>query len=211
MSYICSSLGFGLGISIFGEPQADTVHTMPLIRRCGEPLAFENVSKMTTTVIADNFSPLHAKGVVHVSLDGTGNRIKVSRPSTAWLELVIGCVKWRITASAVVHTLCGIVRVIFTSPRRLGALFTEDLELFCIRWGLARFALLWVLSCDYEPGLRTVLHCSSERLSGNDIFSFVSLELLLEPNSAPRNEKVGAARSAFTRVVEPRVLFENIE
>jgi len=78
---------------------------MPLIRRCLETLAFENVPKMTSAVTADDFSPLHAKGVVHISFDSTGNRIKVSGPATARFELVVCCVKRRITASTVVYTL----------------------------------------------------------------------------------------------------------
>lgn len=144
MSYICSSLGFGLGISIFGEPQADTVHTMPLIRRCWETLAFENMSKMASAVAADDFSALHAKGIVHISFDSTGNRIKISGPPTARFELVVCCIKRRITASTVVYTLRGIVRVIFASPRTFSALFTENPELFWVQWQLARSAFRWV-------------------------------------------------------------------
>lgn len=42
------------------------------------------------------------------------------------------------------------------------------------------------------------------------MFSVVSFELLLEPNSAPRNGKVGAARSALA-LVGLGVLRVNIE
>lgn len=103
--YTQSRLGLDLRISVLRKAQTDTVDTVSLIGRRVESLALENVPKMTATVVANNLGPLHAKGVIDMSLHGTGDRIKVSGPATARLELVVGSVEGRITAGAVIDTL----------------------------------------------------------------------------------------------------------
>lgn len=129
-----SSLGLGVSICILGKAQTNAVDTVALVRWRWESLAFKNMSKMASAVITDNFGPLHSKCVVDMSLNSTGDRIKVGRPATARLELVVGLVERCVAAGAVIDTLSGVVGVIFTSTSRLSALFTENPELRCTQW-----------------------------------------------------------------------------
>lgn len=124
-----SSLGLGVSIRILRKPQTNTVDTVALVRWRLEPLAFKNMSEVASAVITDNFGPLHPECVVDMSLNSTGDRIEVSRPATARLELVVGLVERCIAAGAVIDTLRGVVGVIFSSTSRLSALFTENPEL----------------------------------------------------------------------------------
>lgn len=129
-----SSLGLGVSICILRKPQTDTVDTVALVCWRWESLAFKNMPEVASAVITDNLGPFHSKCVVDMSLNSTGDRIKVGRPATARLELVVGLVEGRVAAGAVINTLGGVVRVIFTSTSRLSALFTENPELCCIQW-----------------------------------------------------------------------------
>ena len=88
---------------ILREAQADTIYTVTLICRSFISLALEYMTKMTPAVAADDFRPLHAESVVHVSGHRTRDGVKVCRPATAGLELVISGIKWRIATCAVVN------------------------------------------------------------------------------------------------------------
>lgn len=87
------------------------------------------MAEMASTVTADDLGTLHAKCIVHMSLHGTGNRVKVSGPAAAGLELVISGVKRRVTPGAVVHALGRMVFIILASTGGLGALLAKDAEL----------------------------------------------------------------------------------
>lgn len=93
----------------------------------------ENVPEMAAAVGADNLGPRHAKGVVLVARHRAGDAVKVGRPATARLELVVGLVQRRITASAGVDTRVGEELVVLAREGRLGALLSEDAELLCAR------------------------------------------------------------------------------
>lgn len=105
---------------------------MALISRSLVALALEDMAKVTTAVSADNFRPLHAKRVIHVSGHSSGNRVKVCGPSTARLELMVGSVKRRITTGAIVDALGRVMGVIFACTGTLGTLFAENAELLYI-------------------------------------------------------------------------------
>lgn len=105
---------------------------MPLIGGRREALAFKDVTEVTPTVTADNLCALHAEGIINMSLHSTGNRIEVSGPATAGLELVIGRVKGRIATSAVIDTRGRVVRVVFTRSCALCAFLSENAKLLCI-------------------------------------------------------------------------------
>lgn len=97
-----------------------------------EPLTLKDMTKVTTAVAADDLCALHAKGVVHMSLHGAGDGVKVGWPATAGLELVVGRVERGIAASAGIDTLGRVMRIVFSCARALGALLTENTELLCI-------------------------------------------------------------------------------
>lgn len=124
-----SSLRLGGFICIFRKPQTNTVDTVSLVRWRWESFAFENMPKVASAVITNNFGPLHSECVVDMSLNSTRDRIKVGRPAAARLELVVGLVEGCVAAGAVIDTLRGVVGVIFTSASRLSALFTENSKL----------------------------------------------------------------------------------
>lgn len=108
------------------------MHTaMTLVSRSRIALSLEDVTKMTTTVGADNLGTLHAKGTVGVSGYSTRDGVEEGRPAAARLELVVGLVKRSFAASAGVDTLGGHVLVKVATVGCLGALFAEDAELLC--------------------------------------------------------------------------------
>lgn len=108
---------------------------MPFIRGSRVPFTLKDVTKMASAVAANNLSPLHPKGVINMSLHGSRDRVEISWPATAGLELVVRFVEWRIAASTVVHTLRRVVGIVLASTGMLGTLFTEDAELLYIRQG----------------------------------------------------------------------------
>jgi hypothetical protein len=61
------------------------------------------MAEMASTVAAGNLGALHTKGVIHMSLYSTGNRVKVGWPATARLEFVIGLVQRRVATGAVIY------------------------------------------------------------------------------------------------------------
>lgn len=134
MYYIQSSLRLFCRLSrstlVLGKTQTDAVHTVTLISGGRISFTLEDMAEMTSTVIADDLGALHAKGIVHMSLHSTGNRIKVSGPATTGLELVIGCVKRRITPGAVVHALGRMVLIVLAGTGAFCALLTKNAELF---------------------------------------------------------------------------------
>lgn len=123
-------LGLSTSSFILCKPQTNTIHTVTLIGRGRIPFTLEDMTKMASTVAAGNFRALHTKGAVHMSLYSTGNRVKIGRPATAGLELVIGLVQRCVAAGAVINTRGRGVGVIFTSSRALCPLLAEDPELF---------------------------------------------------------------------------------
>ena len=75
-------------VSILLKPQANTIHTMPLIRGRRIPLSLEHMSQMSPTVTAHDFRPFHSKRAIRMSCNRPRNRIKVRGPATSRLELV---------------------------------------------------------------------------------------------------------------------------
>lgn len=105
---------------------------MALVRGSGKPFTLEDMAQMAAAVAADNFSPLHAKGVVDMSGDGSRDGIKISRPPTAGLELVVCRVERSIAPGAIVRALGRIVRVVLAASRALSALLAQDAKLFWV-------------------------------------------------------------------------------
>jgi hypothetical protein len=77
---------------ILTEPQTNTIHTMPLIRRSRISLSLEDMAQMPVTVTANDLNALHPKRAVHIPLHRAGDRVEVRRPAAAGLELVRGLV-----------------------------------------------------------------------------------------------------------------------
>jgi hypothetical protein len=105
---------------------------MSLILWVAEPLAFEDMSKMTTTVVADNLRPHHAKTGIGLLSHGARYGIPERGPSAAGVELVVCFVKRRVAAGAFVDAGIGVVLVVRAGTGHLGALLSEDAELLYI-------------------------------------------------------------------------------
>jgi hypothetical protein len=91
------------------------------------------MAKMTTAVATNNLGALHAKCVVHMALHSSGNGVKVGRPATARLELVVRRIERGIASSAIINALGRVMGVIFSCTGSLGTLLAEYTELLCIR------------------------------------------------------------------------------
>lgn len=114
-----------------GEIQADTVHTMSLIRRRLEALTFEYVTQVTTTVCAHNLGACHAECAILMASYGAGDAVEIGWPATARTELVVRLVKGSIAAGAGVDTLGRGMLVVLTRARGLSSLFSKNTELLC--------------------------------------------------------------------------------
>jgi len=117
---------------IITEVDADTVDTVPLIRRRRVTLALEHVSQMTATIATHYLRPRHAECTVRVPSYSSGHSIEESWPSTSTLELVLRGIEGCIAADAVISSLARSVFVVFASEGGFGSLFAEDSELFWV-------------------------------------------------------------------------------
>jgi hypothetical protein len=88
---------------------------------------------VTSTIIADNLRPHHAKTRVGLLSDSARYGIPECGPSAARVELVVCFVERRVASSACVDTGVRVVFVKFAGTRHLGALLSEDAELLCRR------------------------------------------------------------------------------
>lgn len=108
--------------------------------------SLEDVAQMTSAVAADNLCSLHAKGAVCVAGDGAWDGIEVGRPAAATLKFVFCLVERGVAASAGIDACVGLMLVIFAREWGLGALFSQDTELFLVKYGLPFLvgSLIWV-------------------------------------------------------------------
>lgn len=120
------------GLILRAEVQTDAVHTVPLIRGRGEPLALEDMAQVPAAVGAVDLDALHKQAVVLVALHGAGDAVEVGRPAAPAGELVRGLVQGRVAPGAGVDALGGVVLVESAGAGCLGALLAEDAELL---WG----------------------------------------------------------------------------
>ena len=104
---------------------------MPLILWVTESLSLEDVSKMTTAVIADNLSPHHAQARVRSLTDGAWNSVPECRPPAARVELVVRFVEGRVAAGACVHAGIRIVLIVLARAGHFGPFLAENTELLC--------------------------------------------------------------------------------
>lgn len=77
------------------KSQADTINTMPLIRRRRIPLALEHMAQMAPAVAAHNLRARHAEGAVRVPRHGAGDAVEIGGPAAPGLELVRRAVEGR--------------------------------------------------------------------------------------------------------------------
>lgn len=123
-----------LGI-IFGKAERDAVYAVTLVGRSFEALAFEDMAKMTAAAITGNFNALHSPASVGVAVDSTRDGVKESRPAAAGVKLGSGFVQWTVAASTCVHAVLGVVLVELACTGSLGALLSQDPELFWVELG----------------------------------------------------------------------------
>ena len=118
------------------EIQTNTVDAMPLIRRRRISLSLEHMSQVTSTVRTNYLNPFHAKSAIRMPRHGTRHSIVKGRPSTSGPKLLTRGIQRSLAAGTSIHALGGLVLVVFTRERRLGALFAQDAELFGRELGL---------------------------------------------------------------------------
>lgn len=94
------------------EFQTDGIDTMPLVGRGRVALALEDMTEMAAAIRTDNLGSLHAEAAIGVSGHGTRQAVKIRRPPTAGLELVVGLVQRGSTPGACVHALGRLVLVV---------------------------------------------------------------------------------------------------
>jgi hypothetical protein len=116
---------------------------VPLIRRGGIALPFEDMAQMATTIAADDLCSLHTYCAIRMSRHSAWNGIEVRGPTTARLELVVRFVERRIAACAGIDSSIGHVLVVFTGAWGFGAFFSEDSELFCSHLLVGNLNLQW--------------------------------------------------------------------
>lgn len=120
---------------ILGEPQTDTIHTVPLISGSRVPFPFKDVTKVTPTVAANDLRPLHSQTAIHVSLDSSRDGVKVRRPAASGLEFVVCRVERSVAGRTVVYTLRRVVRIVLAGAGTFGSFLAEDAELLCFHVG----------------------------------------------------------------------------
>lgn len=99
---------------------------MSLIRRGIISLSFEYMTQMASTIRANNLSSCHAQCLILMPGDSTGYTIKIGRPATVRLELVLGGIEGSVAAGAGVDAGAagvGEVAVVFSCEGGFGALF----------------------------------------------------------------------------------------
>jgi len=109
--------------------QTNAIHAMPFVDWIVIPLAFKDMTKMTTAIAAHYFGPRHAKAAIRVAGDGARYRIEVCRPSTSRRKFMRRLVQRGVAAGAFVDALGGLVLVILPSKWCFRTLLTEDTEL----------------------------------------------------------------------------------
>jgi hypothetical protein len=131
-----------------------------------EPLALENMAKVTTAIGAHNLRPRHAQGAVFMASDGAGDAIKISWPAAVGVELLLGLVQGCGTSRTGINALLRVVLVELAGARGLGTFLSQDTELLWIARALSLHATSsnGVQYC--LPLLRIACHSSSVRLSG---------------------------------------------
>lgn len=112
-----------------GEVDRNAVYTMPLVLWIAKSLALENMSQVTSTVVAYNLRPHHAKTRVRLLSDGAWHGIPEGGPSAARVELVVCLVEGRFATGALVDAGVGVVLVEFAGAGHFGAFLSEDAEL----------------------------------------------------------------------------------
>lgn len=112
-----------------GEVDRNAVYTMPLVLWIAKSLALENMSQVTSTVVAYNLRPHHAKTRVRLLSDSARHGIPEGGPSTARVELVVCFVQRCVASGARVNARVGIVLVVCAGAGHLSALLSEDAEL----------------------------------------------------------------------------------
>lgn len=121
---------------------------MSLILGVTKPLALENMSQVTPTVVADNLRPHHAKTGVRLLSDSARYGIPERGPSAARVELVVCFVKGRVASGALVDTDIGAVLVVCAGTGHLGTLLSKDAELLYRR--VSKCALMRRLKLTYQ-------------------------------------------------------------
>ena len=90
------SLLFGLD-----EFQGDGVDAVPLVCRSGVPLTFENMSEVTTTIVADDFCTMTIS--IRYSFYGSWNFIIKTRPAAMRIKFILAEIKRGVASPADIH------------------------------------------------------------------------------------------------------------
>ena len=124
---MCESLLLVLRAEINGH----AIHAVALVLRVAEALALENVSQVSSTVVANNLCPHHAQARVWPLAHSIWEGVPEGGPAAPGIKLVVCLVQRRIAASACVDTGVRVVLIEFARAGRLGAFLAEDAKLLC--------------------------------------------------------------------------------
>ena len=91
---------------------ANAVHTMPFVLRVPEPLALENVSQMTSTVVAYDLRPHHAEARIWPLSHSARYGVPEGRPAASRVEFVVRFVERRVAGGAGVDAGGGVVLIV---------------------------------------------------------------------------------------------------
>ena len=130
---------------------------MSLILGVTKPLALEDMSQVSPTVIANNLRPHHAKTGVRLLSHSSRYGVPKSRPPAARVELVVCLVERRFATGALVDAGVGVVLVEFAGAGHFGAFLTEDAEL--LYRGVSDYALM--IGTVIVPGDSCACHSPS--------------------------------------------------
>jgi len=144
-------------LSIRTEVNRHTVDTVSLILRVTEPLALEDMSQVSPTVIANNLRPHHSKTGVRLLSHSARYGIPERGPPAARVELVVCLVEGRFATGALVDAGVGVVLVEFAGAGHFGAFLTEDAEL--LYRGVSDYALM--IGTVIVPGDSCACHSPS--------------------------------------------------
>jgi len=121
-------------------------------------LPLEYMPQVSPTGSTGDLNAGHAQRRVFMTGYGTGDGVVEGWPAAAAVKLGIALVEWGVTSCAGVYA-CGLVVLVLSRPRTLGALLAEHSELL---WGEDRTPFFVRL------GLAIIGHCADRERADRD-------------------------------------------
>lgn len=155
-------MSFQRQLLLLAELERDRIDTMTSIGGCLVSFAVEDVSQMSSTVLASDFGAFHPEGAIFMCFQCAWDAIVESRPSTARIELGFGLVQVCTTSSTLVHSLLEMFVVLSCENIINDKIFDYSTHFFVPVPGLS---VPFSLSTLYCSGVSLVFHSSSVSFS----------------------------------------------